>query len=304
MKNILEKIVDRNRHLTKKGKVADYIPALSSANPDDIGMCILNTKNEIFKVGQYDKKFTIQSISKVLTLILAILDNGIENVFSKVGYEGTDEPFNTLRKLDLPYINKPANPMINAGAIVTTSLIKGEGEERFNRILELIRFVADNPKIELNKEVYLSEKSTGDKNKAIAYLMKSKGIIEGNTDDVLDTYFKQCSIEIDAVDLAKIGRFIANGCEGLSTKFTVSNKELSSVIVGIMITSGMYNYSGEFATRVGIPSKSGVGGGIMGVLPNKMGIGIYGPALDENFNTIAGIGIMRDLSRELNLSLF
>lgn len=296
MEKLLNKIIDDNRYLTKEGKVANYIPALSKANPNHIGICYIDIDGKIYKAGNYDIKFTIQSISKVVSLILAIMDNGIDKVFSKVGYQSTDEPFNTVYKLDFPNTIKPPNPMINSGAIVTTSLVKGEGEEKFNRLLDFFRELTENPRISYNEEVYLSEKSTGDKNKAMAYLMKSRGFLEGDVEEVLDTYFKQCSIEVDVVDIANIGLFIAKGC-----KF---NKEIASIINAIMTTCGMYDYSGEYATKVGIPSKSGVGGGIMGSIPNKAGIGVYSPALDQYGNSIAGYGIMKDLSNKLCLSIF
>lgn len=303
MINLID-LIKNNQHLTKLGRVAEYIPALSEANPDRIGICIIDLNGDIYKAGDYSEKFTIQSISKVVALMLSIMDNGMEKVFQKVGCEGTDETFNSFRKLELPYVLKPSNPMINAGAIVTTSLIKGDKEEKFNRILQLTRLLTNNPTLNINTRVYLSERETGDKNRAMAYLMKSKGIINGDVDDILDSYFKQCSIEVDTVDIAKIGEFIASGCMGLKESNLIGNKELSKIITAIMSSSGMYNYSGEYMIKVGIPSKSGVGGGIMGVLPSKLGIGVYSPSLDQNGNSIAGIGIIEEISRKLKLSLY
>lgn len=304
MDKILIDVIENNRYLTSFGKVAGYIPALSKANPEDIGVCIVNLDGSIYKAGNYNVKFTIQSISKVLSLLLAIIDNGEEFVFDKVGYEATDEPFNTMYKLDLPHVTKPSNPMINAGAIVTTSLIKGKGEDRFHKILQLIRTVTENPDIDYNKEVYNSEKSTGDKNKSIAYLMKAKGIIDGDVDEILDTYFKQCSIEVDVVDLAKIGVFLAKGCKTYLSNEIIANEELASLLISLMNTCGMYNFSGEYAVRVGIPSKSGVSGGIMGAVPKNFGIGVYSPGLDTYGNSAVGYGIMKDLSKQLKLNLF
>ena len=236
--------------------------------------------------------------------MLAVMDYGQDYVFERVGYEGTDEPFNTLYKLDLPHKVKPANPMINAGAIVTTSLINGKGDKKFKRILELTRTMANNPSITYNEEVYLSEKSTADKNRALAYMMKSRGMIHEDVEDVLDNYFKQCSIEIDTLDLANIGVFIANGCKGLDNYINVTSGKLNSIILGIMVTSGMYNHSGEYAVEVGIPSKSGVGGGIMAAIPNKLGIATFAPSLDKHNNSSAGQGMMKSLAAKLNLRLF
>lgn len=304
MKKILDTIIEKNRHLVNEGKVADYIPALSQSDPNHIGLCIMDLEGKVYKAGNFDTAFTIQSISKVMALTLAIIDNGEEKVFNKVGYEPTDEPFNTLYKLDLPHITKPSNPMINSGAIITSSLIKGEGEERFNRLLEFIRKVTENPNISYNEEVYLSEKATGDKNKAMAYLMKSRGILNGDVEEILDGYFKQCSIEITSVDLAKIGLFLANQGKLMKSTEQICSEKTISTVIAIMSTCGMYNFSGEYAAKVGIPSKSGVAGGILGTVPNKIGIGIYSPALDKYGNSIVGYNIMKDISNELNLNIY
>lgn len=304
MENILREIVEGNRYLTGEGRVADYIPALKKANPKDIGICVVSLGGNTYKAGDCNVKFTIQSISKVISLMLAIMDNGQSYVFERVGYEGTDEPFNTLYKLDFPHINKPVNPMVNAGAILTTSLIKGGHRERFQRILDLIRTTSNNPNISYNEEVYLSEKETGNKNRALANIMKSRGMLDGDVEDILDDYFKQCSIEVDALDLANIGFFLARGCEGLQSYGNIDRKKLTSILLGIMNACGMYNFSSQYAIEVGIPSKSGVAGGIMGVAPSNMGIGIYSPALDENGNSKAGYGMMKSLSERLDLRLF
>ncbi|MFY9214843.1 MAG: glutaminase A, partial [Tissierellaceae bacterium] len=280
MEKVLTDIVEKNRYLLKEGKVADYIPALAKANPNHIGVCLVDLDGTITTAGDTSIKFTIQSISKVITLMRAVMDKGQDYVFGRVGYEGTDEPFNTLYKLDLPHITKPANPMINAGAILTTSLVHGSGDEKFQRILELTRIMTNNPNIIYNEEVYQSEKATGDKNRAIANLMRARGILDGDVEEILDAYFKQCSIEVDAEDLGNIAAFLANGCRGLDDYGKSSPNSLSSILLGIMVTSGMYNYSGQYAVEVGIPSKSGVGGGILAVVPNKLGIGVFSPPLD------------------------
>lgn len=303
MEHLLNNIIDENRYLTKFGKVADYIPALSSANPNDIGICFIDEENNVHKCGSYSRKFSIQSISKILTLILAIMDNGIDVLMDKVGLEGTDEPFNSFIKLDMPNITKPANPMINSGAILVTSLIKGDDSKRFQRILDLARFITDNKEIGYIEDVYLSEKATGSRNRAMAYLMSNKGIIEGDVEGILDTYFKQCAIEMDIVDLARIGKFISGGCKGLELT-TISNKELTILLKGILMACGMYDYSSRYSIEVGIPTKSGVSGCLMGVVPGNRGIGIYSPPLDEHGNSLVGLGIIKSLSKKLDLSIF
>ncbi|NMB27341.1 MAG: glutaminase A [Tissierellia bacterium] len=304
MERLLNKLIERNKYLTKYGKVADYIPALGNANPQDIGVCIMDIDGDIYTGGDYNKKFTIQSISKIISLMLAIMDKGEEEVFKKVGMEPTVEPFSSLYKLDLSHCEKPSNPMINSGAIVTTSLIEGKGEEKFNRLLKFMKKIILKDNLNYNKEVYLSEKETGYKNRAIAYLLKQKGLIEGNVENILDIYFKQCSIEVDCIDLAKIGIFIANKCKNPKSKEVLCDEKIASIIIPIMTTCGMYNFSGEYAINVGIPSKSGVAGGILAVVPGRYGIGVYGPALDGYGNSIVGYEILKDLSKELNLSIF
>lgn len=298
MEKLLGEIIESNRYLIKQGKLADYIPALSKVDPNKIGVSIADIDGKTYSSGDWEHKFTIQSISKVLSLMLAILDNGVEEVFNRVDYEGTEEPFNTLFKLDLPHTVKPANPMINAGAIVTSSLIRGSSQEKFERLIDFYRNITGNNDIDYNREVYRSEKLTGDKNRAMAYLMKSKGFIHGDVEEILDVYFKQCSIEVTALDIAKIGLYIADRTESLD------KNKLKRIATSIMSTSGMYNFSGEYSTEVGIPSKSGVGGGIMGTIPNKMGIGVYSPVLDIYGNSIVGYGIMRELSKRLGLSIY
>lgn len=303
MENILDRLIEENRHLVQHGKIADYIPALSNANPNDIGICIMDIKGNIYCSGDYTKKFTIQSISKVISLMLAIMDRGKDRVFQKVGMEPTNEPFNSFYKLELDEEGKPSNPMINAGAIVITSLIKGRGDEKIARLLNIIRDITQDESISYNKEVYLSEKHTGNRNRAMAYLLKDKGLIEGEAEEILDAYFKQCSIEIHCVHLARIGAFFANNCRTPNGDISYPG-EIANIITAIMTTCGMYDFSGQYAVEVGIPSKSGVAGGILGIVPNKYGIGVYGPALDKYGNSIAGYGILKGLSQDLNLSIF
>ena len=303
MEILLNEIIENNRHLIEKGKLANYIPELAKANIDSIGVTVVDRNGLLHSAGDYAEKFTLQSISKVISFLVAAMDNGLDDIFEKVGCDSTDEPFNAFTKLDLPNINKPANPMINSGAILITSMIKGSEEERFEKILALTRLMAHNPNIGYNEEVYLSEKKTGSRNRSMAYLMNSKGILGDDVEGVLDTYFKQCSIEVDTRDLAKIARFISKGCEGININ-GISRTDMSILLKGLLFTCGMYNYSARYAIEVGIPSKSGVGGGIMGVLPNDMGVGIFSPGLDEHGNSSAGIGMIKELTRRLHYNIF
>ncbi|MTI69604.1 MAG: glutaminase A [Firmicutes bacterium] len=305
MNELLENLVKSNKKLTKKGEVASYIPALENAKKDDLGVCLADLEGNFYTAGDYNKKFTIQSISKTVTLMLAIMDNGEKEVFKKVGKEPTGDAFNSIIKLETTMPSKPLNPMINAGAIVISSLIKGKNkDDKFNRLLDFFRKITRNENIDINEEVYLSEKRTGDRNRAMAYFMRDVGIIKGDVEEILDLYFKQCSLEVNCVDIANIGLFLANDGVVPETNEVLANKYITRLVKTFMVTCGMYNGSGEFAINVGIPAKSGVGGGILASIPNNMGIGVYGPSLDEKGNSIGGYGILKELSEEINLSIF
>ena len=305
MNKILQDIIDDNRKYTEQGQVATYIPELKKANRDDLGICLIDMNNNIYKAGNFNKKFTIQSISKAIVLAMVLEDNDWSYVFSKVGMEPSGDPFNSIMKLETTDTKKPCNPMINAGAIVTTSLIKGKDvKEKEERMLNFFKKLSKNDNLKINYDVYESEKATGDRNRAMAYLLKNDGFIEGNVEEVLDLYFKQCSIEVDCVDLARMGVNLASYGVDIETGERLVDENISRIVKTFMVTCGMYDASGEFAIKVGIPAKSGVGGGIMRSVPTKMGIGIYGPSLDTKGNSIAGLKILQKLSIEYNLNIF
>ncbi|MCR6515100.1 MAG: glutaminase A [Clostridium sp.] len=305
MFNLLENLVHKNKDYGKEGKLASYIPALLKADPNDLGVAIVKLDGTEYFAGECDKTFTIQSISKVVGLILAIDDNGKEVVFDKVNVEPTDAGFNSIVNLEVKDTKRPYNPMINAGAILTTSLIKGETEEeKVGKLITFMKKATNNPNISINEEVYVSEKLTGDRNRALAYFMKSNGILTGNIEEILDLYFRQCSIEANAKDLARLGAVLANDGIIPWSGEKLIEKDTCRIVKTIMTTCGMYDASGKFAVRIGVPSKSGVGGGILSSVPKRMGIGVYGPALDEQGNSIAGIKLLQDLSKELDLSIF
>lgn len=305
MENILSDIIVSNRKHTANGQVASYIPELKKANGDDLGICIIDKYNNIYCAGDYNKKFTIQSISKTIVLAMALMDNEWDYVFSKVGMEPSGDPFNSIMKLETNDTKIPCNPMINAGAIATTSLIKGKNlKDKEERMLSFFRKLAKNDSLQINKSVYESEKLTGNRNRAMAYLLKNDGVIEGDVDETLDLYFKQCSIEVSVIDLARIGLLFANYGIDIETGERVISENISRMIKTFMVTCGMYDASGEFALKVGIPAKSGVGGGIMASIPNRMGIGVFGPSLDKKGNSIAGLKVLEELSQRLSLSIF
>ncbi len=304
MKDLLDKLVKKNLPKVKLGTVANYIPELDKAKKDALGIYIITNEGSEYFSGDWNTKFTIQSISKIVTLMLAIIDNGEEYVFSKVGMEPTGDPFNSIKKLETSSRKKPYNPLINAGAIAIASMIKGKDIiEKFQRLLNFFRKISEDETLDVNYKIYCGESETGNKNRAMGYFLKDEGIIEGSVEEALDIYFKQCSIEVTTKTLAKIALFIANNGI-MSTGESVLTPRIATIIKTLMVTCGMYDSSGEFAIKVGIPSKSGVGGGILSVVPGKMGIGIYGPSLDRKGNSIAGISLLEDLSAEMKLTIF
>ena len=304
MKDLLDKLVKKNIAETKLGTVASYIPELDKAEKDALGLCIIDVNGNEYCSGDWDTKFTIQSISKIVTLMLEILVNGEEYVFSKVGMEPTGDPFNSIKKLETSSRRKPYNPLINAGAIAIASMIKGKDvRDKFQRLLDFLRKISEDETLDVNYKIYCGESETGNRNRAMGYFLKGEGIIEGDVEDALDIYFKQCSIEVTAKTLAKIALFLANNGK-LSSGEIVITPRIATIVKTLMVTCGMYDSSGEFAVRAGIPSKSGVGGGILSVVPGKMGIGVYGPSLDKKGNSIAGVLLLEDLSSELNLTIF
>ncbi len=305
MQKIIDELIEVYRPETLKGKVADYIPELTKTDPSYLGISIYDVKGRLFEAGNCNVPFTMQSISKPIVLMLALLDNGEEAVFSKVGKEPTGDPFNSIIRLETFDEHKPLNPMINAGAISVSSLIKGDtGEEKFNRIIKFIQDITHNEHIYLNEAVYRSELYTGDRNRSMAYFLKDVGNISGPVEDILDVYFKQCSIAITTKDLAYIGAVLARNGKDLLTNRQVFPERYCHIVKSYMATCGMYDGSGEFAIETGIPAKSGVGGGIMGTVLERMGIGVFGPALDKKGNSYGGIQVLKALSNALNLSIY
>ncbi len=305
MQRLLDELLALCRPYTARGTVASYIPALASADGSKLGVCLLDTQNAMGQAGDSAQRFTMQSTVKPVLLLLALMDNGEAFVRSRVGVEATGKPFDAINVTDQQLLSQNLNPMVNMGAIAMCSLIKGKDyAERFRRLLELTRRLAGNPDIRLNEEVYLSEKATGNKNRSLAFLLKSYGLLEDDVEDVLDCYFRACSIEVDCRDLARIACCLSSHGKDPVTGEVLFPAHYAQYVSAVMMTCGMYDGSGDFAISVGVPAKSGVGGGIMAVVPGCMGIGIYGPALDSKGNSLAGIQLLRQLSHRLQLSIF
>ena len=233
------------------------------------------------------------------------MDNGEEYVRSRVGVEATGKPFDAINVTDQTLFSDHLNPMVNMGAIAMCTLIKGKDyEERFRRLLDLTRQLAGDQEIDLDQQVYLSEKRTGNKNRALAFLLKTYGMIEDDVEQVLDCYFKACSISVNSKDLAHIGFVLANRGKLPQTEERIFPSRYATYVNAILMTCGMYDGSGDFAVNVGVPAKSGVGGGIMAVVPTRMGIGIFSPGLDGKGNSLAGIKVLEELSKRMYLSIF
>ncbi len=304
MEKLLQEILRECRPYTGQGALAAYIPELKRQDPDRLGIALFDGEGRLWEAGDSRCRFTIQSVMKPLLLLLALQDNGREAILARVGVEATGKPFDAINVADSTLLAKHLNPMVNAGAILLCQLLEGESyARRFERLLDFIRRLANNPEICLDEEVYRSEKATGSKNRALAYLLKAHGHIQGDVEELLDCYFRACSIRVSAADLARIGCVLA--CHGqLPGEERLFPAAYGRFVNANLMTCGMYDGSGDFAIRVGVPAKSGVGGGIMAVAPGRLGVGIFSPALDDKGNSLAGIRALELLSARLELSVF
>ncbi|MBQ2854261.1 MAG: glutaminase A [Oscillospiraceae bacterium] len=305
MNAILHQICRDCAPLSALGAVANYIPELAKADPEKFGICLYTGGGNANFAGDFLERFTMQSIVKPLILLQALLDSGEDAVRNLVGVEATGKPFDAFNYSDQALTGAHINPMINTGAIALCTLIHGDTyEERFCRLLELARQLSGNPELGVDEAVYHSEKATGNKNRALAYMLKAYGMIHDPVEDIVDCYFRACSIRVNCVELANIAFLFANHGRDFRSGQQLFPAKHARYVNAILATCGMYDGSGEFALRVGFPAKSGVGGGILGVVPGRMGIGVFSPALDKKGNSVAGIRALELLSQELNLSIY
>lgn len=303
MNETLERILEDCRRYTSEGNVADYIPELAKANREELGIFVATEDGGYF-AGDWEKHFTIQSIVKPIFLMLAAIDNGIGFIKNHVGVEATGKPFNAIDYAEPLLLKEHINPMVNIGAIAICGLVKGpDNGRRFERLLNFTKKITGNPQLEIDRAVYESEKNTGNKNRALAYLLKNSDMIDGSVEELLEVYFAMCSVKVTCRDLANMGYLLANRGVDRSGERIIPRED-TVLLNAVLTTSGMYDGSGEFATTVGIPAKSGVGGGIMADCPGRMGIGIYSPALDKKGNSVAGVKMLEKLSQEFQLSIF
>ena len=297
--NALADVLQRNAS-RRDGTVADYIPELACADPDDFGIAVVSVLGRTYAAGDSTKTFTIQSISKPFVYALALSELGLDEVSRHVGFEPSGEPFNAI-SLE-PTTGRPANPLINAGAIVTSALIAGNAQTRFTRIRETLSAFAGH-ELELDERVYRSEAATGNRNRALAYLTLAGGALSRSVEDATDVYFRQCSLLVSAVDLAVMAATLGNAGVNPVTGVEVIREDVARHTMAVMATCGMYDNSGEWMVRVGLPAKSGVGGGIVAVQPAEFGIGVYSPPLDSRGNSTRGVATLEDMSAEFHLHM-
>ena len=305
MNQLLEQILAECKAYTTKGHVATYIPELANVDADQLGIFVRTEDGKEYFAGDYASPFTMQSVVKPLILLQALIDSGTDTVRALVGVEATGKPFDAFNYSDQALTGAHINPMINTGAIALCTLIHGDSyDERFNRLLALTRRLAGNPDLFVDEAVYRSEKITGNKNRALAYMLTAYKMIFDPVEDILDCYFKACSITVTCKDLAMIAHIFANHGVHPVTGEQMFPAEYAKYVNATMATCGMYDGSGEFALKVGFPAKSGVGGGIMGVIPRRMGIGVFAPALDKHGNSVAGVEALARLSAALDLNIY
>jgi glutaminase len=284
------------------GVVADYIPELAKADPEWLGISIVTADGQSFDLGDFRQLFSIQSVSKPFLFGLALEDHGRDAVLNRVGVEPTGEAFNAI-VLD-ENSNRPFNPMVNAGAIATADLIAGKDfPERVTRMLQMFgRFAGRD--VYVDNSVFMSERATGHRNRAIVHLMRNFGMVGEHFEESLELYFQQCSVLVTCHDLAVMGATLANGGVNPVTGERAIRAEFVKDLLSIMLTCGMYDYAGEWAFRVGLPAKSGVAGGVVAVVPGRLGIGIFSPRLDAKGNSVRGVKVCEELSRRFGLHAF
>ncbi|MFI1919742.1 glutaminase A [Nocardia sp. NPDC020380] len=299
---VVARIIDEVYELCRadtSGALADYIPELAAVQPDSFGLCVATADGQVYGSGDLDTPFTIQSISKPFTYALALADRGIEEVAQRIDVEPSGEPFFEI-SLD-PKTQRPRNPMINAGAIAAASLVTGrDAADRFARIRRSYSRFAGRD-LRMNEAVYSSEARTGYRNRSIGYLLRGAGIIDIDPDEAVDRYFRQCSIDVTCRDLALMAATLANNGVNPLTRERALSGPLVEQVLSVMTTCGMYDAAGDWVTTVGLPAKSGVGGGILAVLPGQIGIAVYSPRLDAHGSSVRGVRACRELSSRLGL---
>ncbi|MCM3389885.1 glutaminase A [Ureibacillus chungkukjangi] len=309
---MIQSIFEEVMSAPEKGHLADYIPALANQPKDIFAVYIIDEKGEVLTFGDFNVVLTLQSISKVMSFIVAADNLGIDQVLEKVDVEPTGDPFNSIVRLEVAEKGKPFNPMINAGAITVASLLPGENVEA--RVKSVTDFISQVTAREhsVNQEVFQSEMETAYRNRAIANYLKANDYLRGTVEEALETYLQLCSIELTTEDLAKLGLFICSDGLLLTENKSLITRKTARYTKALMMTCGLYNASGKYAATIGMPMKSGVSGGVLCTVQNgqiehlqgRMGIGVFSPMIDEIGNSVKGMDFLQKISEHYNLSVF
>ena len=299
----LQRLVDQCLPAARQGKVASYIPKLAEADGNQLGVYWMEPNGAGVGAGQWQKRVTVQSIVKVAIFLQALADCPLEQMTQKISLNATAETFNSIVDLEEKNQHRPLNPYINSGAIATLSLVQGGPGQRFQRVLELLQALTGNSRLTVEEEVYRSEKATGDRNRALAYFMRSTQILSEEVEPLLDDYFRLCSVLVDCRDLAAFAATLAKGGVDPLTGRRCASREHCRTALAVMVSCGMYGQSGDFLVCTGVPAKSGVGGGIMAAVPGRAGIGVIGPALNATGNSSGGMELLARLAQQLDLSI-
>ncbi|MEZ9337806.1 glutaminase B [Vibrio splendidus] len=300
---ILAEILDEVRPLLGQGKVADYIPALARVSNQKLAIAVYTNEGEVIQAGDADEAFSVQSISKALSLTLAMVLYKPEEIWQRVGKEPSGQAFNSMIQLEMEH-GIPRNPFINAGAIIVADLLQSRLSAPRHRLLEFVRQLSGDTHIVYDKVVAASEMMHSDRNAAIAYLMRSFGNFENDVIPVLNNYFHACALKMTCVDLAKTFSYLANKGVSVQTKKEIITPVQTKQLNALLATCGLYDGAGEFAYRVGMPGKSGVGGGIIAIVPGEMTIAVWSPELDASGNSLAGTQALELLSERIGRSIF
>ena len=302
IKKALEKTFTTVLNMKAQGHVASYIPELKKVNPDQFAVSLTTTDMKKYQQGNSKVRFSIQSIAKVLSLSFAYKLMG-EKIWKRVGVEPSGSAFNSLVQLE--YSNGiPRNPLINSGAIVVCDILMSQLKNPEEELIQFIRNITDNQKINYNLKVANSEKKQGYKNSAMTHLMKSYENIKNKPEDVLDLYFKLCSIELNCIELSSLFLYLANSGVDPKTKRRILSKSQAKRINAILLSCGFYDESGEFTFKVGLPGKSGVGGGIIAIYPQHYCLAVFSPRLNSKGNSYKGMKFLEDFTSRTKMSIF
>ena len=301
-KEIIQEIYQKVKNIDDKGQLASYIPELANVDPKNFGVHISTINQVNFGIGNYNDKFSIQSIAKVLALILAYRIVGDE-IWDRVGVEPSGTAFNSLVQLEADK-GIPRNPFLNAGAIVISDILLSNLKNPKEDFIDFVRSISNNTTLEYSNRIAQSEKDVGYRNVALCNFIKSFGQIENEPSDVLDFYYDLCSLEMSCKELSELFLFLANNGLGLQNKEAILSESQSKRINALMQTCGFYDESGEFAFKVGLPGKSGVGGGIIAIHPDQYAIAIWSPKLNEKGNSYKGMRFLEEFTTKSELSIF